>query len=58
MTVIINDFEVVAEPAPTALPQAGTPSPNPVAPAPSSTPRDIERIIRRQIERCVRVRAH
>lgn len=60
MSVIINLFEVVC-----SLPsqqQAGTtqsapvPGSSPAACAP--TPRDIERVVRRHIERLERVRAH
>ncbi len=54
MAVIINEFEVVAEPPSEKVPDK-TPSP---PPAQSSTPHDVENILRRQRERCERVRAH
>ncbi len=57
MPVVINEFEVVAEPPPAS--QSTGPKPPGTAPsAPTPTPHDIERIVRRQIERCARVRAH
>jgi len=55
MPVIVNDFEVVAEPAPPvaeAAAEAGAQAP-PAAP----TPHDFEIINRRQQERAARVRA-
>jgi len=52
MAVVINDFEVLVEPAPEA-PLAGS------QPAPSQgpTPQDIEQAVRRQMERAARVHA-
>ena len=60
MAVIINLFEVVCEPPPQQ--QAGTTQPA-LVPGSSQaacapTPRDIERVVRRHIERLARVRAH
>jgi len=52
MAVVINDFEVVAEPPPEA-PAAGQPGVQPATP----TPEEIEQIVRRQLERAARVRA-
>jgi hypothetical protein len=56
MAVVIHEFEVVAE-KPPAEEQAGA-APAAGTPAPSSTPHDIERIVRRLSERLARVRAH
>lgn len=56
MAVVINEFEVVAE-APKAAEVPAAPGGNEAPPAPS-TPRDIERIMRRQLERFERVWAH
>jgi hypothetical protein len=55
MTVIINDFEIVAQPPP--QPPADTAEPSVAAPQPSWTPADIERVMRRHRERLARVRA-
>ena len=57
MAVVINEFEVVAEPTPASKP-TGTLQPGTPQPVPPSTPHDIERIVRRQRERFARVRAH
>jgi hypothetical protein len=56
MAVVIHEFEVVAEKPPAEEPGGASPSAS--APAPSSTPHDIERIVRRAAERLARVRAH
>ncbi|HEX6480732.1 MAG TPA: hypothetical protein VF043_17980 [Ktedonobacteraceae bacterium] len=56
MTVVIHEFEVVSAPPAQQQAVATPPSSQPTAPAP--TPQDVERIVRRQIERCARVRAH
>jgi hypothetical protein len=56
MAVVINDFEVVAEPPAAAPSGADSPSESPAAAAP--TPQEIEQIMRRHRERCARVRAH
>jgi len=52
MTVVINEFEVVPEPQPT--------QPNVSVQAPPSqlTPREVEQILQRHHDRCIRVRAH
>ena len=55
MPVVINEFEVVSQPEngsqrPAATPTQQTP--------PQPQVREIEQIIRRQMERAVRVRAH
>lgn len=52
MPVVINDFEVVSEPAPAPPEQESRTN----APAPP-TPHEIEAIVRRQTERLVRIRA-
>ncbi len=52
MAVVINDFEVLVEPAPEA-PAASAPT----APSAGPTPQDIEQAVRRQMERAARVRA-
>lgn len=57
MSVVINEFEVVAEPpAPTSGREVAEAAPATVALAP--TPHDVEQIIRRQMERLARVWAH
>lgn len=56
MTVVIHEFEVVSEPPVQQQTSATPPGSPPTAPAP--TPQDIERVVRRQIKRCARVRAH
>jgi hypothetical protein len=57
VSVVIHEFEVVAERPP--APAAEAPETRSVGPAESpSTPRDIERVLRRQTERTERVRAH
>lgn len=55
MSVVINDFEVVAEPPPDSgnAPAEGAP-----AASPGPTPQDIRDIVRQQAERMARVRAH
>ena len=56
MPVVINEFEVVAEPPTnqsTETKQPGSP-----AKTPAPTPHDIERILQRQARRFARVRAH
>jgi hypothetical protein len=57
MAVVINEFEVVAEPP---RQSEGAPAPGRGSePTPqASTPRDVERIVRRLHERHARVRAH
>lgn len=57
MAVVIDEFEVVAEPPPQSLSRGEAES---TAPAQSDalTPQDIERITERQLERLARVRAH
>ena len=57
MTVVIHDFEVVAEPKPPDAQQPGATSATPPATA-APVPRDIERILCRHKERHARVRAH
>jgi hypothetical protein len=54
VAVVINDFEILADPAP---PPADQQSPPP-APAPPPTPRDLERVLDRYCARAERVRAH
>ena len=55
MAVVINEFEVV--PAPAEQPAAAGQQPDQAAGA-GLTPRDIERIVERKVERGRRVRAH
>jgi hypothetical protein len=57
MAVVINEFEVVAEPQ-QASQQADTPAQDTSAKVQVPTTQDIERIVRRQLERCARVRAY
>ena len=60
MPVVINEFEVVAEPPSTkASAEKATAAPSPTgASTPAPTPHDIQCIIRHQKERFARVRAH
>jgi hypothetical protein len=59
MPVIINDFEVNLQPAnqEQASPANGT-QPQPAPLAPRLTPEDIRQIMRRQMLRQLRLRAH
>lgn len=54
MPVVINEFEVVAEPQPTTPPSSPAPSPSAEPP----TPYEIDRLVRRQLERLARIWAH
>jgi hypothetical protein len=54
MTVIVNDFEVVAEPPPASESPAGSGA---SAPPEGPTPHEVELINRRQHERAARVHA-
>ena len=60
MAVVINEFEVLP-PAP-AAPQSPSPSTgaqdNAGGGKPSTSPRDLQRLLRRESERTRRVRAH
>jgi hypothetical protein len=61
MAVVINEFEVVAEPPPANQPAETGAGAKPSGTSTSEaapTPQSIERIVRRQIERFARVRAH
>ena len=56
MSVVINDFEVIPEPA---RPQATPETAPAAAPAAAPThPEDVRRVLRRHDERCARVFAH
>lgn len=57
MAVIINEFEVVAEPPPTAKPPGALSAANQQQPKPS-TAHDIQRVVRQHLHRLARVRAH
>ena len=57
MAVIINDFEVVAEPPPAEEP-SGEAQEGQSGDGKGLTPREIERIIERQCEREARLWAH
>jgi hypothetical protein len=57
MTVVIHDFEVVAEKPPGGEP-AGAAASGQEKPASPPTPADIERVVRRMSERRLRVSAH
>jgi hypothetical protein len=48
--IIINEFEVVAEP-----PLRPPPTPAPEAPAPQPTAHDVEQAIEHQLERALRI---
>ena len=54
MTVVIHDFEVVAEKPPGGEP-AGAPASGQEQPAAPPTPADIERVVQRLSERAPRV---
>jgi hypothetical protein len=57
MAVVINDFEVVTEPQPQT--QSGNASPaEDVSQSGLLPPRDVKRMLRQQMERLARVRAH
>ena len=56
MTVVIHEFEVVAEPQPPPAP-AEVLRAAAVAPQSASATHDVARILRRQAERLARVRA-
>jgi len=58
MTVVIHDFEVVAEPKQPGPQQAGATSSASKTVTPAPTPQDIERILCRRKERHARTRAH
>ena len=58
MAIVINEFEVVAEPPPTGQPGGTIPPTTGLPQTTGPTPHDIERVVRRQKERCARVRAH
>jgi hypothetical protein len=59
MPVIINEFEVVAEtPSHEERGGGGESQGDEAAQAQGPTPQDIERIIRHELERVARVRAH
>jgi hypothetical protein len=58
MTVVIHDFEVVAEPKQPGPQQADTASSASKTATPVPTPQDIARIICRHKERHARTRAH
>ena len=58
MAVVINEFEVVVEPPSATTPPAETAPRDGEPPPPGPTPHDIARIVARQEERLVRVRAH
>ena len=57
MAVIINEFEVVAEPSPVAKPPGTSTDESQQQPQPS-TAHDIHRIMRQHMQRLARVRAH
>ncbi len=56
MPVVINEFEIVAEPP--ERQQADTKQPSALVKTPAPTSHDIERIVERQIRRFARVRAY
>ena len=57
MAVVIDDFEVIAEPPPQNV-SRGEAEANAPAPNNALTPDEIERITERQAERFARIRAH
>jgi|KBSSwiStaDraftv2_1062776.scaffolds.fasta_scaffold1830899_2 hypothetical protein len=57
MPVVINEFEIVSEPAP--APRAESANQESSQPADQgATPHDVENILRREKERLLRVKAH
>lgn len=52
MAVVINDFEVIAQPP------APAPRPDATSAPPAPAPSDIEKIVQREMERAARVWAH
>ncbi len=57
MPVVINEFEVVAEP-PSSTRSADTSIADETSQSSSPTPREIEQMLRQQLERLARVKAH
>jgi hypothetical protein len=55
MPVVINEFEVVAEPPPAAPAQPAAEAP---PPRPSLAAQEVERLLRHEEERALRVWAH
>ena len=58
MTVVINEFEVVAEPQSAKAAPGKTPDTATSQPSGIPSPHDIQRILRHQQERLARVRAY
>ncbi len=56
MTVVINDFEIIAEPGPAPRTTVASEAPEPDS-STVWTAQDIERIVQRKSERADRVRA-
>ena len=54
MAVVINEFEIVAEPPPPAQPAAAEAP----APRPGLAAQEVERLLRHEEERALRVWAH
>jgi hypothetical protein len=54
VAVVINEFEVVAEPPPAKAPDQARQE----KPQEPPSPHDIENVLRRRHERCERLRAH
>jgi hypothetical protein len=55
MAVVINDFEVAAEPAPAPQTSSSRPKAGTTAQTPSA--RELEQMMRERYERCLRTRA-
>ncbi len=55
MPVIINDFEVVTLPPPKQGQRPGNAQPEQVAPPPPPRPEDVERTLRRFVQRRLRL---
>lgn len=54
MAIVINDFEVIAEPPPAP----GAPAPQDVEGPPQPSAPEVERVLRRLAERLMRIEAH
>ena len=57
MPIVINEFEVVAEPPPAVPPPAGAPESDASAQPPPWTVRDVTEIVDRAWQRAARLRA-
>lgn len=58
MSIIINEFEIVTEKPPEKTPPGIERTDPPMSPTPNLTPQQLRKVMRRQAERTVRLRAH